>query len=184
MIKRGSHNQVYADLAQRLNLPKQRIVLVPASLWKRAIAFIIDMLVINLIIFSPFKPLFIGSLEGKTSFDAISAYLESNPAALSQLSWALAIIIALTIAYFTILQFRIRQTLGMMLFDLWVYTDVKDPSLWRIMLSNISLIPSFPFILLWIIDPLYLIFSGVKQRLMQRLTGIYMVEQADAGYTL
>lgn len=182
MDKRGKIRKE-SNVINKLKLPHRDIIFIPALFWKRILAFVIDLLVIDLIIISPFRSIFEKLLSSELSFTTARAYFELNPELLNKLTGIIVIISILVISYFSVLQFKIRQTLGMMIFNLWIYTEDKQLSLWKCLISNISFIPIFPFIILWIIDPIFLGFSVSKQRLMQKLTGIYIVEEAIVGFS-
>lgn len=169
------------DLAKRYNLPTGKLMLVPATYWKRFTAFFIDVLIIELLIFSPFRKILSKLVVSDLTFTSATTYFESNPDILNKVTWIMIMVAFLVVMYFSVLQHKIRQTLGMMLFNLWVYTDDKELSYWKILLSNLSFLPIFPFIMLWIIDPIYMLFSSSRQRLMQRLAGIYIVEETNVG---
>src|SRR3989338_9700859 len=181
MIKNERGNNK-ANLTKKLNLPKKDIILMPASYWKRTFAFLIDFLIIDLIIISPFKKILNSLILPNINPSSINLIFESNPDLLSQISTLIIIVSILSIMYFSILQLKLRQTLGMMLFNLWIYSDNKEISIFKLILSNITFMPIFPFILLWIIDPIFLIFSASKQRLMQKLAGVYVVEEITSGF--
>ncbi len=180
MRKRGKRKKV--DLAKKLKLPKKNLVFVPASYWKRALAFLIDLLIIDLIVISPFRSIFRKILSEQVTFSTAATFFESNPELLNQITWITIVVSILVISYFSVLQFRLRQTLGMMLFNIWVYSEEKELSSWKVVISNLTFTPVFPFVMLWIIDPIFLLFSPTRQRLMQKFVGIYIVEETQVGY--
>ena len=61
-----------------LDLPGERTAIMPASLWKRAVAFIIDLLVIDLVIAFPFRNILDKIMPIISIKDAYS-YLQSHP---------------------------------------------------------------------------------------------------------
>lgn len=133
----------------------------PAPVWKRAMAFVIDMLVLEFFVFSHFDTL----LQNLTPYTLSSGQFAS----FTMLTTLLGSIVLL---YFTLLEFLFGQSLGQMATHLFV----TPASLWRIALSNIVFIPVFPFIILWIIEPLMVIFSQQHQRLLHTLLGMQVIE--------
>jgi uncharacterized RDD family membrane protein YckC len=74
-------------------------------------------------------------------------------------------------------EFKIRQTPGKMLLNLYVIADGKKegPGFIQTLIRNLIFIPIFPFSLLWIIDPLYMIFTG--RRLTELLSKTRVIEE-------
>ncbi len=137
----------------------------PAPLWKRFLAFIIDMLVLEFFVFSYFEKIIRGIVPGT---DVLSI---SSVAQLSAVSGVLG---ALVVTYFTVMEYSFGQTIGYMAANIRLI--MQDASLWRIALSNVTFLPFFPFIILWVIDPLMIVFSNNHQRFMHTLLGMQAVE--------
>ena len=64
------------------------------------------------------------------------------------------------------------------------YLDEKDKSnyqkqmsFWQTLLRSIYLIPVFPFVLLLLIDPVYMFFNPENQRLSERMSKTRVVER-------
>jgi uncharacterized RDD family membrane protein YckC len=150
-----------------LRLPKQRKVAVQAGLFKRLIAFLLDIIVLDFIVFSPFKAM-VMSLVPEKGIMATAQFLSNNPAITSRLIIISVILGMLSLAYFAALEFLVGQTVGKAVLGLFVASDKKRPSLWQAIVRNLFAIPLFPFFLFWIIDPLFLLFSG--RRLLERLS--------------
>ncbi|MFH1133547.1 MAG: RDD family protein [Nanoarchaeota archaeon] len=150
-----------------LRLPQQRKVAVQAGLFKRLLAFLIDILVLDFMVFSPFKALVTGMVPG-TGIMETAQFLTSNPAVTNRLILVSAVIGLLSLAYFAALEFLVGQTVGKAVLGIFVACDRKRPSLWQAIVRNLFAIPLFPFILFWIIDPLFMLFSG--RRLLERLS--------------
>lgn len=123
-----------------------------APVWKRILAFIIDILIFDFIIASPWT----SSLP--------QPHLGMQPD--NMMIATVIVLITLFFAYLVIAQYLIGQTIGMMFLRLQM---TPNDSLWRIMVRNMFIIPVFPFILLWIIDPAFLLFTG--ERLSERWSG-------------
>ncbi len=137
-----------------LKLPKKRVLKVDASPLKRIIAFIVDLLLINLVIATPFRkilePYVAGSFQ--QNLDMIS-----NAGTTFYLAFFSIVVLAWL--YLTLTQFYLKQTVGMMLFHLYVDGRV---TFFRCLLRNIFIIPFFPFYLFWIVDPVYYLFKKLR----------------------
>ena len=72
------------------------------------------------------------------------------------------------------------QTIGKMLMKVYVVSDNKDLKRWQLLTRNLVFIPIFPFVLLWILDPLFMFFTKTNQRLTEILSKTRVVEK----YTL
>ncbi|MBN2367730.1 RDD family protein [Candidatus Woesearchaeota archaeon] len=160
-----------------LNLPGQRTMLTPAPVWKRVLAFIADLLVIQLVIFSPFSASLSGSLPSSDNIMENYRYLAEQSDMMSQITMMILFMFGLMFAYFFLFDLKLGQTPGKMLFKLYVVPMIKKDSLtiWRLISRNLAILPVFPFTLLWIIDPLYMVFSG--KRLSDILTKTLVVEE-------
>jgi len=134
-----------------------------ASLLRRGLALIIDLFVINLVVFGPFKNLLINFFEGQNIMN-----IQKVP---DNIYLAMFFITIMALLYFTLLQYYFQQTIGMMITKIQV---VPDSGFFRILIRNLFIIPFFPFSLLWIIEPLYLFFKG--RRLLEKLTNTNTVE--------
>src|SRR3989338_5406355 len=100
----------------RLNLPRQRTFEGPAVIWKRLLAFIIDILIIDLILFWPFEgivrkvmPIDYGSIKSVQEFIAASSQASE---ALTTVTVFMGILMVL---YFVLMEHKLVQTLGKML---------------------------------------------------------------------
>ena len=129
----------------------------PALLWKRLAAFAIDLLAIDFVIIGPFR-------------DIILALAPSAKSISGSLIWIFSIISLLAFAYFFCLDYLTGQTLGKMLLNIYVVDErYRKPSFFPAVLRNLLFIPVSPFMLLWIIDPIYLALSKNNQRLTEWL---------------
>ena len=87
------------------------------------------------------------------------------------------IIAVLSITYFTVLEYSIQQTLGKKLLNLKVIALNKNPKIWQYWVRSLFLVPLFPFILLWFIDPLYLFFNKQGQRFTEQLSKTKVIQE-------
>jgi uncharacterized RDD family membrane protein YckC len=138
----------------KLNLPKTKSFIGPASLIKRFIAYFIDFFIINFVIISPFGKILKKIIPQISSFSETYQYMQVHPE-ISNIIAVISIIIGiLMVLYFTVFEYLIQQTPGKMLMRQYIVKD-KGPELKfrNYLISNLTFIPIFPFILLWIIDP-------------------------------
>jgi hypothetical protein len=159
------------------NVSRGKAFFAQASVLKRLIAFIIDLLIVNLIILFPFRRIFREMVPETDSFSKTLDFLSNN----SELSTLITIIILavafLTILYFMIMEKKLKQSPGKMLFNLYVQSQTKDLKYWQLFVRSMFLIPLFPFILLWIIDPVVMLFTKENQRLSEILSRTKTVEK-------
>lgn len=162
------------------DVPGKRVVEGPASPWKRVAAFFFDMLIIDFVLFFPFSAvmerMFFEAGAGiNTSLAGLFRNLQPSPALIAaSLSMAL-----IAILYFALLEFRIQQTIGKMMFNLTVASSIPAQPLkfWQCLVRSLLLIPFFPFALLWVFDPLYSFFNASRQRLLEMMSRTRTVER-------
>ena len=156
----------------KLNLPKMRVVEAQASFWKRTLAFLIDILIINAVILSPFRAAINSLLPEPGSTSEMISFLTSTdlPASLYIIAFSISLLIYL---YFVLMDFKIGQSVGKVVMKLSV--KPKDLKLWQCLVRNLELIPFFPFAILMFLDPIFLIFKGY--RLSEHLAKTATIEQ-------
>ena len=162
---------------KRLNLPKERTFIGPALLWKRIAAFFIDATIINLFILFPFRRLFQNIIPKDYSFSEAYKLLSTSidyTKFISSVSFAMLILVIL---YFFMMEKRMGQTIGKMLMKIYVVSDNNQLKAWQLLTRNIVFVPIFPFILLWILDPLFMFFTKTNQRLTEILSRTKVVEK-------
>lgn len=159
----------------KLNLPKQRTFKGPALMWKRILAFVIDMIIIDFVIGFPFRNVII-KLVPVEGFSENYAYLSTNPTLVSALSLILFMFGMLALLYFAILEYKIGQTIGKMFMNIKVEPDKDQLGFLACVLRSMFLLFIFPFILLWIIDPLFILFNKDGRRLSEILSKTRTVE--------
>jgi uncharacterized RDD family membrane protein YckC len=137
-----------------------------AGFWKRAGAFIFDLLVINLVIIWPFE----GLLQRYFNTSILSRGLAAAGDAMPQkVYYAILIMAVLALLYFTFMDYYVGQSAGMMLLNIKSISLANDMTLWKALVRNCFILPFFPFYAFWIIEPVYLIFY--KDRFLERITG-------------
>lgn len=162
---------------KRLNLPKQRTFTGPALVWKRLLAFLADLLIVNLVVFFPFKRIIEKSIPDFASYSEAYNFLVSHQSYTKILTVVSLIMSLFALLYFALLEYKIQQTPGKMLFNISVVSNTKKLTFWQCLIRSLFLIPIFPFFLLWVIDPLFMLFTKTNQRLMEILSKTRTVER-------
>ena len=151
-----------------LNLPRQRLSIIPARFQKRALALLIDFLILQLVafstLFSSLNKYLTGSLlDGSfmTSFNAIPEGL------LLILISGLSII---TLLYFSLFDYYLQGSPG----KLFVGVRVSTPSLLSAFIRNLSSIFIFPFNWIFVLDMYYLL--KYKYRWSEKFSGSFSYE--------
>ena len=165
---------------KRLNLPKEKTFIGPALIWKRIAAFFIDIMIINLVVLFPFRALFRNIIPKDYSFSEAYRLLSSSANYTSYISSVSFVMSMLVILYFLMLERKMSQTIGKMLMRIYVVSDNKDLKAWQLLARNLVFLPIFPFVLLWVVDPLFMFFTKTNQRLTEILSKTRVVEK----YTL
>ena len=160
---------------EELNLPKERVFVGPALIWKRIAAFFIDILILNVLVLFPFRALMLKIFPSSYSFSDAYGLLSAGRYAAQLTSISLAISI-LVILYFFMMESRMGQTIGKMFMKVYVVSEGSGINRWQLILRNIVFIPIFPFILLWLLDPLFMFFTKTNQRLTEILSKTRTVE--------
>lgn len=137
-----------------LNLPKKRKIEVDAPLYARVLAFIIDLLILNSFILFPFQSVLVSMLPQEN----ISQFLADHPVIVDQLYYILFLMAIIILLYFSLMEYKLGQTLGDMIFKIIVVSQDKKKQLTflQCVLSNLYVFPFFPFFMLWVMDPIRL----------------------------
>lgn len=157
-------------------------MVITAPIGKRIIALLLDILIIFFFIASPFSRLFQNMLPTKESFSESFSfttffyYIQSNPAITSKINLISIFMVILALLYFVLLDYLIGQTAGKKIMNIFVKSDTGDLTINQCLIRNLFVIPFFPFVLLWIIDPIYMFMRG--QRLTERLSKTRTVQKA------
>lgn len=160
-----------------IGLKRGKIFFAQASVLKRIIAFIADLFIVNMVILFPFKRIFDDIIPDTSSFSETLDLLSAN----AEYSASITIIVLsasiLTILYFMAMEKKFGQTPGKMLFNLYVVSQAKKMRYWQLFVRSMFLIPIFPFVLLWVIDPIVMLFTKENQRLSEILSRTKVVEK-------
>jgi uncharacterized RDD family membrane protein YckC len=142
--------------AERLQAGDNQLFYSAAGLGRRTVAFVLDLVFINIFLAAPFQTLL------TSFFDTAGWNVVNIPAHIYASIFFISIV---TLLYFALLQYYQQQTLGMMALGLYV---MPRPSAWQSIVRNVFIIPFFPFNLLWIVEPAAIVFTG--RRILERVT--------------
>ena len=159
----------------KLNLPKEATFVGPAVVWKRIAAFIVDMIILDFVIGTPLRSVLTNIVPNKGFSDTYS-YLSTNSKIAAAISLIFFMYGILAILYFAILEYKTGQTIGKMLFNITIKSDREDMSFLQCIMRSIYLLMIFPLILLWIADPVFMIFSKEKRRLSEIISKTRTIE--------
>ena len=149
------------------------------SVLKRIISLLLDLVIINLVIIRPFRGLIVENIGKSTDFSETLSMLNSNPEITSMMTSILFISSLLAIIYFSVLEWKFGQSIGQMIMNLYVQPEKnkKDMKYLQCLVNNMFVLPFFPVVLLWVIDPIYLFYTGGNQRLSERISGTKIMQE-------
>ena len=156
-------------------LPKEKLFVGPALIWKRIVAFAIDFLIIQFFIISPFRKI-INKVVPEGSLSAAREFVLAHEEAKNMLLWISFAIGFLILIYFAVLEFSIGQTAGKIIMKIKVVRERKESSSWQFIVRSLFVIPVIPFMLLWIIDPVYMFLNEKNQRFTERISMTRTIE--------
>ena len=162
---------------KHLNLPKERIFIGPALLWKRIAAFFIDLLIITVVVFFPFRKLLQNTLPKNYSFAEMYEFLSKSSA---YNNYIISVYLAMSIfvfLYFYMMERKMCQTIGKKIMNVYVVSDNDSLKRWQLLVRNLVFIPIFPFDLLFIVDPAFMLFTKTNQRVTEILSKTRVVEK-------
>ena len=148
-----------------LRLPKDRFLDNPAPAWKRIASFTVDFFIIFFIVILPLSFSVSSQIPASSSFSEAleNAKLVSESSEITGTLILMQVFTqALIFAYFTLFEYKLKQTPGKMVFGLYLaHMDKKEKiGLWAIFMRNVCIIFFFPYLIL--VDLIYMIFRGVK----------------------
>jgi uncharacterized RDD family membrane protein YckC len=135
---------------------------------KRTFAFILDLIIVDMLIIFPFKDIF-----NKLFLDPFD--MINDAPILSKVIGVYGFISVFIIAYFVILEYYTGQTLGKLMMDLkTVSLQNKGLSLVQAILRSLYFIPVFPFNLFIFIDLAMFYYNG--KRLLELFSKTKVIE--------
>ncbi len=132
----------------------------PVSLWKRVLAFFIDFIIINLIVVLPFS----------NFFENIDVY--SLDIIGSEIIFVSLIIIVLTLLYWVVLEYLLKQSVGKAILNVYVRSKDKNLKLWQCIVRNLTKVS----LILLILDSLPVIFKNSYQRFFEKLSNTEVID--------
>jgi len=149
---------------------------VPANILKRILAFVVDILLVELVILFPLNNI-LRKMFMQTGYGSISeAYaIASSQQYNSLFLFVSAVSGVVALVYFAVLEYKLGQTVGKIMFNLKVVSTKGRITIWRALVRSLFVIPFVPFSYLWIIDPLFYLFNK-KQRFSEHISNTAVVE--------
>jgi hypothetical protein len=132
---------------QHLLMPRTARIVQQASFLRRTGAFLLDLLVIDFFLAAPFASL-LERLAGRLQDGFTISYTSTELVAIT-------LLFVVMYAYFVLFEYLLGQTIGMMLMA--TKLDGNDTA-GAILLRNSFILPFFPFIVFWIIEPVAILF--------------------------
>ncbi len=173
---------------KKKGVPGKRTVQLDSSLFKRALAFIADLLILNLVVIIPFRQALLSLVPANLGPQALMEVIQQNPALAVKLNYITFAIGSLMLIYFVVLEQKFGQSPGKMMLNLKVISarqknnsnNKKKKSqihLWQNIIRCLFLIPLFPLPLLIIIDPLTMLLTRRNRRLSDIISFTRVVEE-------
>ncbi len=147
--------------------------LAPASLTRRTLAYLVDSLILNFILLSPILKEIKNIVGENISFGASYEFFVNNPQKVSVVLVLGLVLVILTILYYSILEFKLRQTIGKMLFDIKVISKKANFKYSQTLIRNLSK----PISILFIFDVLYLILKKQNQRFFEKISNTTVMRE-------
>ena len=140
------------------------------SIWRRGLAFLFDILIIQFLVNLNFNNILKNNLRTDKSLTELFNYSLKNYSSLEPKLLTISIITAISaLIYFTLMEWKLKQTLGKMLFKIKVTSDNKKLEFWQVLIRNLPKVALFVNYIIWIffIDLIY--HSFTKRRLFDKL---------------
>ena len=164
----------------KLDLPEERTFTSSALLWRRAAAFAIDFFILDFFVLASFNSLLEKNIPADYNFSKMYDFLKSNPDVMRNIIMILAFSSVIAGLYFLLLESRMQQSIGKKFMNIYIVStkdNASTPTFWQNILRNLIFIPIFPFILLFIIDPIFMLFNKNSQRLSDILSNTKVVQK-------
>ena len=141
---------------------------IPASKTRRFFAYLIDSLIIDLIIVYPFKDL-LKSFNLDFNWNNLSQLTQTgNYGLLLTIGLSIGI---LSLLYWTLMEWKLKQTVGKMIFNIKVSSE-GNLEFWQALVRNISK----PINILLLVDILYMLINKTHLRLFDKLAKTEVIE--------
>ena len=149
--------------------PGHRVVALPASFSRRFLAFLIDLIILNIFVTGSFQHVIQKILPADASYGSIQSLLEGN-ARLTAIIFFIALVSGIfAVLYFALLESQLGYTVGKLFMQIRVVPlNHEQLTVWKCIIRSLFMIAIFPFIILWVADPLSAAFSPLRQRLLEQ----------------
>ncbi|MEM4755542.1 MAG: RDD family protein [Candidatus Woesearchaeota archaeon] len=148
-----------------VSLPEKTFV--PASYWRRLFALVVDIVLLDLFVYMQFSFMFPKTLS-------FASFKDLAPDQMNMMMMGAMILTFFTLLYFVYQEKTYGQTLGQRIAQISI--QAPKEATWRHhLINNFFLIPFFPFLLLWIIEPIYMFVK--KERLLETLSTLRTVQE-------
>jgi uncharacterized RDD family membrane protein YckC len=134
------------------------------SNWKRFAAFVVDCLLLNVIITKPLESMMANNLP-QSFTDLLNLDFQN-------LFLITFLVSSINLLYWVILEYKVQQTLGGLIFNIYAKSENNKLTLHKVFLRNLTKIS----LVLLIIDSLGIFLSRKKQRFTERLTKTITIE--------
>ncbi len=139
----------------------------PAPLWKRGVAYVVDALILSFVLW-PLQP---ADLSFTSLSDFYSRLISSTLFTL-QFMVVLVLITVLSLAYWSVLEYRFHQTLGKYFLRIAVRSEMKTLTFYQCFLRNVAKLSS----VLLFLDSLYMLFTHSSQRYTETLAKTEVIQ--------
>ena len=135
-----------------------------ATHWKRLASYIVDALILSIFVTKPLSSLLENSIPNKVT-DIFSVDFKS----LFLITFLISVI---NLLYWVILEYKLQQTLGGLIFNIYARSESNKLTLNQVFIRNLTKISS----LLLIIDSIGIFTSKKRQRFTERFTKTLTIE--------
>ena len=139
-------------------------------LWRRAFAYVVDLLIISFIIYLPMKGLFGDVPDGE--INSLMNYFSARPDLTFSFFMVSLIIGFLTVMYWALLEFYISQSIGKIAMKIKVRSLIGKLTFKQCFFRNLSKVSTF----LLFLDMLYGIFKKDNRRYFEVMSGTQVVK--------
>ena len=139
-------------------------------LWKRILAYIIDAIVVSFIIAVPLKTF---KADGWADMQSWTSITEGVTAPFGEAVKMGVIVAIITILYWALMEYYIKQSLGKMVFRLEVRSTKKNLTFKQCLIRNVTKIDG----VILFLDTLYLIVKKKNQRFFEKISETEVVSK-------
>jgi hypothetical protein len=141
-----------------------------APIFKRLLAFVLDLIIIDVFVLFP-----IGNLVGDKLGINLMTYktFMADPVLVSVFSVIAFFIGIIFVMYFVLQEWLVGQTVGKWVFGI----TVENGNFWSLIVRSLFIMPVFPLFILWVVEPLFIVFNPDSRRLLEILSKTKTVEK-------